>query len=89
MAEMQDIFHDLDGITLNILKERAANYLFNDDIRNDSSEIDSDVMNAEFEIESDEMIIELRRFSKSFKNMRRKRETVLKVGDFHNSSDFR
>ena len=91
MAEMQDIFHDLDGITLNILKERAANYLFNDDIRNDSSEIDSDVMNAEFEIESDddERIIELLRFSKSLKNVRGKWETVLKVGDFHNSSDFR
>ena len=84
MAEMQDIFHDLDGITLNILKERAANYLFTDDMQNDSSELDSNT-----ELESDERIIKLGRFSKRLRNMREKRETVLKVGDFHNSSDFR
>ena len=82
MAEMEDIFHDLDRITFNTLKERAANYLFTDDIQNDSSELDS-------EIESDERIIKLGRLSKKLRNVREKRETVLKVGDFHNSSDFR
>ena len=87
---MKDIFHDLDRITFNTLKERAANYLFTDDIQNDSSELDSEINT---ELESDERIIKLGRFSKRLRNMREKRETVCdfhnRVGDFHNSSDFR
>ena len=117
MAEMQDIFQDLDRITLNILKERAANYLFDDDVQNDSSQADSekntvnsqtshidnsdnasllDIFDEATKIEensdafeSDDRIIELRRFSERLKNVHEKRETGLKVGEFHNSSDFR
>ena len=104
MAEMQDIFHDSDRITLDILKEGAENYLFNDAMQNDSSQIDSemkieiytsqripvDLREENFDaFESDERITELEIFNEQFKNLREKRDTGLKVGDFHNSSDFR